>query len=125
MNMILGKSPVVIYENADLDSTVEVRGFNHHPYHMTKGALKCSFFAVAALVGAGLLSCCLLRQPASFTAQPTNEQFQDPFRQYENYCCFSSWIVANSFPGIFLIRIYIYPTHYHDLAMDAIVFSKQ
>ena len=45
-----------------------------------KGALKCSFFAVAALVGAGLLSCCLLRQPASFTAQPTNEQFQDPFR---------------------------------------------
>ena len=43
-----------------------------------KGALKCSFFAVAALVGAGLLSCCLLRQPASFTAQPTNEQFQDP-----------------------------------------------
>ncbi len=43
-----------------------------------KGALKCSFFAVAALVGAGLLSCCLLRQTASFTAQPTNEQFQDP-----------------------------------------------
>ena len=29
MNIILGKSPVVIYENADLDSTVEVRGFNH------------------------------------------------------------------------------------------------
>ena len=47
-----------------------------------KGALKCSFFAVAALVGAGLLSCCLLRQPASFTAQPTNEQFQDPFQNY-------------------------------------------
>ena len=45
-----------------------------------KGALKCSFFAVAALVGAGLLSCCLLRQPASFTAQPTNEQFQDPLQ---------------------------------------------
>ena len=43
-----------------------------------KGDLKCSFFAVAALVGAWLLSCCLLRQPASFTAQPTNEQFQDP-----------------------------------------------
>ena len=47
----------------------------------TKGALKCSFFAVAALVGAGLLSCCLLRQPASFTAQPTNEQFQDPLNR--------------------------------------------
>ena len=46
----------------------------------SKGALKCSFFAVAALVGAGLLSCCLLRQPASFTAQPTNEQFQDPLQ---------------------------------------------
>ena len=27
MNMILGKSPVVIYENADLDSTVEVSDF--------------------------------------------------------------------------------------------------
>ena len=39
----------------------------------------CSLFAVAVLVGAWLLSCCLLRQPASFTAQPTNEQFQDPF----------------------------------------------
>ena len=37
---------------------------------------------MAALVGAGLLSCCLLRQPASFTAQPTNEQFQDPFYYY-------------------------------------------
>ena len=47
-----------------------------------KGALKCSFFAVAALVGAGLLSCCLLRQPASFTAQPTNEQFQDPLADF-------------------------------------------
>ena len=29
-----------------------------------------------------LLSCCLLRQPASFTAQPTNEKFQDPLASY-------------------------------------------
>ena len=41
-----------------------------------KGALKCLFFAVAALVGAGLLSCCLLRQPASFTARILTNSFK-------------------------------------------------
>ena len=47
----------------------------------------CSLFAVAALVGAWLLSCCLLRQPASFTAQPTNEQFQDPLIHANKNVC--------------------------------------